>query len=117
MVSDASENIESARTRQEGFGTIFAFQSPNTDRLWRRPALCRIVAIMLGAVLRVGCLAPVPTRFGMKAPRWEVWSGGHYTVGGGRTRDNRPNGLLQLILRYCGFNVVALAYAPGDRVT
>jgi hypothetical protein len=33
MVSDASEDIESARTRQEGVGTIFAFLFPNSDAL------------------------------------------------------------------------------------
>jgi hypothetical protein len=31
MVSDGSEDIESARTRQEGVGTIFAFLFPNSD--------------------------------------------------------------------------------------
>jgi hypothetical protein len=31
MVSDASEDIESARTRQEGMGMIFAFLFPDSD--------------------------------------------------------------------------------------
>src|SRR5882724_6388917 len=38
MVSDASEDIESARTRQEGVGTIFAFLFP------RRLALLEVIA-------------------------------------------------------------------------
>jgi hypothetical protein len=52
MVSDASEDIESARTRQEGVGTIFAFLFPNSDSplVRRRHTLRRIVVFMLGYV-------------------------------------------------------------------
>ena len=52
MVSDASEDIESARTRQEGVGTIFAFLFPNSDSplVRRRHTLRRIVVLMLGDV-------------------------------------------------------------------
>jgi hypothetical protein len=37
VVSDAPEDIESARTRQEGTGMIFAFLFPDSDRLLVRP--------------------------------------------------------------------------------
>ena len=51
MVSDALEDIESARTRQEGVGTIFAFLFPNNDRFLvrRRHTLRRNVDFMHGA--------------------------------------------------------------------
>ena len=51
MVSDAWEDIESAQTRQEGVGTIFAFLFPTNDRLLvhSRHTLRRIVVFMLGA--------------------------------------------------------------------
>jgi hypothetical protein len=44
MVSDTSEDIESARTRQEGVGAIFAFLFPNNGHTLRR-----IVIFTLGA--------------------------------------------------------------------
>jgi hypothetical protein len=52
MVSDAAEDIESARIRQEGVGAIFAFLFPNSDSPFvrRRHTLRRIVVLMLGDV-------------------------------------------------------------------
>jgi len=51
MASDALEDIESARTRQEGIGTIFAFLFRNNDRFLvrRRHTLRRIVDFTRGA--------------------------------------------------------------------
>jgi len=52
MVSDASEDIESARTRQDGIGTIFAVLFPNSDRLLVGMRFVVYVVFMLGDVWR-----------------------------------------------------------------
>jgi hypothetical protein len=72
MVSDASEDIESARTRQEGVGTIFAFLFPNRQPSRSSSAYAssyrRLHAWLCLMMLGAGLTAEPHE----KAPHWEL---------------------------------------------